>query len=54
VTDSWFIGFAPANNPRIAYAVMVENGGQGAHSAAPIAVKLIERAAALGYLGGGD
>ena len=49
VTDSWFIGFAPANNPRIAYAVMVENGGQGAHSAAPIAVKLIERAAALGY-----
>jgi len=54
VTDSWFIGFAPANNPRIAYAVMVENGGQGAHSAAPIAVKLIERAAALGYLAGGD
>ena len=54
VTDSWFIGFAPANNPRIAYAVMVENGGQGAHSAAPIAVKLIERAATLGYLAGGD
>ncbi len=54
VTDSWFIGFAPANSPRIAYAVMVENGGQGAHSAAPIAVKLIEKAAALGYLAGGD
>ncbi|HEV8486064.1 MAG TPA: penicillin-binding transpeptidase domain-containing protein, partial [Blastocatellia bacterium] len=54
VTDSWFIGFAPANNPRIAYAVMVENGGQGAHSAAPIAVKLIEKAAALGYLAGAD
>ena len=53
VTDSWFVGFAPAENPRIAYAVMVENGGQGAHVAAPISVKLIERAAELGYLTGG-
>lgn len=34
---SWFIGFAPANNPKIAVAVIVENGGWGASSAAPVA-----------------
>jgi cell division protein FtsI/penicillin-binding protein 2 len=49
-TDSWFIGFAPADNPKIAYAVLVENGGQGARAAAPIAAKLVAKAAALGYL----
>ncbi len=52
-TDSWFIGFAPADNPRIAYAVVVENGGEGSKAAAPIAVKLIQAAASLGYIGGG-
>ncbi len=49
-TDSWFIGFAPADNPRIVYAVVVEDGGEGARTAVPMAVKIIERAAALGYL----
>lgn len=32
-----FIAFAPADRPRIALAVLVENGGFGAQSAAPIA-----------------
>ena len=49
-TDSWFIGFAPATDPKIAFAVLVENGGQGAKAAAPIAAKLVAKAAALGYL----
>ena len=47
-TDSWFIGFAPAGDPKIAFAVLVENGGQGAKAAAPIAAKLVAKAAALG------
>ena len=34
---SWFIAFAPADKPVIALAVLVENGGFGAQSAAPIA-----------------
>lgn len=38
---SWFIGLAPASNPKIAVAVIVENGGYGASAAAPIAGKLI-------------
>ncbi|OOM16613.1 peptidoglycan D,D-transpeptidase FtsI family protein [Clostridium saccharobutylicum] len=41
---SWFIAFAPANNPKIAIAVIVENGGYGADAAAPIAGKLIKSA----------
>ncbi len=32
-----FIAFAPVENPKIALAVLVENGGFGAQSAAPIA-----------------
>ncbi|HEY9232329.1 MAG TPA: penicillin-binding transpeptidase domain-containing protein, partial [Blastocatellia bacterium] len=53
LTDSWFVGFAPADNPQIVYAVVVENGGQGAKAAAPIAVKLIDKAAQLGYVTAG-
>jgi penicillin-binding protein 2 len=34
---AWFIAYAPADHPRIAVAVLVENGGWGAQAAAPIA-----------------
>lgn len=34
---AWFLGFAPANNPRIAIAVVVENAGGGGANAGPIA-----------------
>ncbi|MGQ9685478.1 MAG: penicillin-binding protein 2 [Thiobacillaceae bacterium] len=37
-----FIAFAPADAPRIAVAVMVENGGSGSGTAAPIARKVID------------
>jgi penicillin-binding protein A len=49
-TDSWFIGFAPADDPQIAFAVIVENGGQGAKAAAPIAARLVTKAGSLDYL----
>jgi penicillin-binding protein 2 len=39
---SWFIAFAPAEAPRIAVAVLVENGGFGASVAAPIARKVMD------------
>jgi penicillin-binding protein 2 len=32
-----FISYAPAENPRIALSVLVENGGHGGAAAAPIA-----------------
>ena len=37
-----FIAFAPADQPKIALAVLVENGGFGAQSAAPIARMVID------------
>jgi peptidoglycan glycosyltransferase len=45
---SWFIGFAPAERPTIAIAVLVEQAGRGAEVAAPIAGDLMSL-----YLRGG-
>ncbi len=39
---SLFIAFAPAENPTIALAVIVENGGFGARAAGPIARQVID------------
>ena len=39
---AWFVGYAPADQPRIAFAVVVEHGGHGGTSAAPIARKVLE------------
>jgi peptidoglycan glycosyltransferase len=47
---SWFIGFAPADDPKIAVAVFVRNGGStGGDISAPIAKSVIEA-----YLAGQD
>ncbi len=40
---SLFMGFAPADNPKIAIAVVVENAGFGSQWAAPIASLMIEK-----------
>src|ERR1700730_2278718 len=34
--NAWFVGFAPRRNPEIVVAVLVQGGGYGAESAAPI------------------
>jgi penicillin-binding protein 2 len=39
---AWFIAFAPAEAPRIAVSVLVENGGFGASAAAPIARRVMD------------
>lgn len=39
---AWFIAFAPADKPRIALAVLVENGGHGGSTAAPISRKVMD------------
>jgi penicillin-binding protein 2 len=39
---AWFEAYAPADHPKIAVAVLVENGGFGAQAAAPIARKAME------------
>jgi penicillin-binding protein A len=45
--DTWFISFAPADHPKIAVAVVVEGGVEGAFTAAPVAKQIME--AALQY-----
>ncbi|MGH9949206.1 MAG: penicillin-binding transpeptidase domain-containing protein [Pyrinomonadaceae bacterium] len=50
-TDSWFITIAPLERPQVAIAVVVEGGGYGARTAAPIAANVILKARELGLLG---
>lgn len=46
-THAWFIGFAPADDPLVAVAVIKEHGGGGGAVATPMARKVIERALQL-------
>jgi penicillin-binding protein 2 len=39
---AWFVGFAPAEDPQIVAAVIVEQGGHGSSAAAPIVSRLID------------
>jgi len=41
---SWFVGFAPADNPRIVVAVIAENAGAGGKIAARVARQVMEAA----------
>jgi penicillin-binding protein 2 len=45
-SHGWFAGFAPAKDPVVAFAVLVEHGGSGGQSAAPIATMVMQQ-----YLG---
>jgi len=38
---AWFMGYAPYEAPRIAFAVFVEHGGHGGHAAAPVAAAVV-------------
>jgi peptidoglycan glycosyltransferase len=49
--DGWFLCIAPLERPTIAMAVIVEGGGYGSKSAAPIAAALVLKAKELGLLG---
>jgi penicillin-binding protein 2 len=42
-SHSIFVAFAPRDHPKIAIAVVVENSGEGAHWAAPIASFIVEK-----------
>ena len=41
-THAWFVGYAPAGDPKIAVCVLVEEGGSGGQTAAPIARKMFD------------
>ena len=43
-THSWFVGFAPADRPTLAFACIVENAGFGRSAAAPVCREMIRKA----------
>lgn len=48
VSHSWFVGFAPYEaSKRVAFAVIIENGGYGGVSAASVAVEIVNQAKTL-------
>jgi peptidoglycan glycosyltransferase len=46
VPHSWFVGYAPADHPRVAVAVIAENRGSGSDVATPAARRIMEAALA--------
>ena len=49
LNHAWFIGFAPANDPQVAFAIMIEYGGSG-NFAAKHAPKVVEKCLEHGYI----
>ena len=47
IDHAWFVGYAPADDPTIVVAVVIERGGQGSNSAAPAVC--VTMAASLGF-----
>lgn len=40
-THAWFVGFAPADKPRLAICAMAEDAGHGGDAAAPLAAEVV-------------
>jgi penicillin-binding protein 2 len=39
---AWFAGYTPADAPRVAFVVVLENGGSGGHDAGPLARQFVQ------------
>jgi penicillin-binding protein 2 len=48
---AWLAGYAPADRPRVAFAVALEHAGDAAETAGPVAKRLVLRLQELGYFG---
>ena len=49
---AWFAGYVPAERPKIAFVVVLENAGSGGHAAGPVARKLVQSMLAHGLIDG--
>jgi penicillin-binding protein 2 len=47
---AWFAGYAPANNPRVAFAVVLEHAGSGGREAGPVAKQLVQSLLQTGFI----
>ena len=50
LSHAWYMGFAPAERPQVAFAVMAEYGGSGGKTAGAIARQALTACVDLGYL----
>uniref|UniRef100_A0A7C2JZC4 Penicillin-binding protein 2 n=1 Tax=Schlesneria paludicola TaxID=360056 RepID=A0A7C2JZC4_9PLAN len=48
---AWFAGYAPADHPRVAFAVVLEHGGSGGKTAGPIAREFVRTLVETGLIG---
>lgn len=48
-SHGWFAAYAPADDPQIAVAVVIENGGYGSRSAAPVVRKVFDYYFGINY-----
>jgi penicillin-binding protein 2 len=46
---AWFVGYAPADQPRVAFVVVIEHAGNADTAAGPVAQHFVERLSQLGY-----
>ena len=49
-SHAWYVGYAPADDPKVAFAVLVDYGGSGGRSAGSVAREIIAACVELGYL----
>ncbi|CAK9052774.1 D-transpeptidase MrdA (Penicillin-binding protein 2) (PBP-2) [Durusdinium trenchii] len=47
---AWFVGYAPHERPRVAFAVVLEHAGSGSLAAGPVARRVVEQLHRLGYV----
>ncbi len=53
VSHSWYMGYAPAENPQVAFCVLIEYAGAGGSAAAgPVASHMLSACLAAGYIRG--
>jgi penicillin-binding protein 2 len=43
MSQSWWCGYGPSNDPSIVVCALIENGGHGGEAAAPAALQVFER-----------
>ena len=53
ILHAWFVGYAPADNPKVAVVVLIEYGMHGNSQAGPVARDIILKCLELGYFGQG-
>lgn len=51
---AWFAGYVPADRPRIAFVVVLEQAGSGGKVAGPVAKKFVQSLLELGFVRGND